>query len=360
MSERVYWRSADPDPEFTDREFLPGADEPPEGISRRTVLQLLGASASLAGLAACKPVEAIVPYVDPPERVVPGVPRQYATTIPLGGQAYGVLVESHEGRPTKIEGNPKHPSTLGASSVWLQAQILDLYDPDRSTSVVQKAKEGTAPKTWSDFVAAWGEIAKASAASGGADLALLIEPFASPTLKRLLDQFQAAFPQAKVVVWDPSGEEGAQARPVYHLDKAKTIVAFDADLFYSHGNPVVQARQFADGRRLGTPAEEMNRLYVVESAYSITGAKADHRFAVPPSQIPAVLRALRDAVKGGGASDPAWVGALAKDLSAHRGESLVVAGGRWGALTPVVDEINGALGNLGQTVTHHEARDAGV
>ncbi|HEX5041907.1 MAG TPA: 4Fe-4S dicluster domain-containing protein [Candidatus Polarisedimenticolaceae bacterium] len=361
MSERVYWRSADPDPEFTDREFLPGADEPPEGISRRTMLQLLGASVSLAGLAGCrKPVEAIVPYVDPPEHVIPGVPRRYATTIPLGGQAYGVIVESHEGRPTKIEGNPRHPSTLGASSVWLQAQILDLYDPDRSQTVLHTEEKQAEPKTWADFVAAWGEIAKAASANGGADLALLIEPFASPTLARLLAQFQAAFPQAKVVVWDPSGEEGSQARPVYHLDKATTIVAFDADLFYSHGNPVVQARQFADGRRLGTPAGEMNRLYVVESAYSITGAKADHRFAVAPSQIPAVLRALRNAVKGGGAADPTWVGALAKDLSAHRGESLVVAGGRWGALTPVVDEINAALGNLGQTITHHEARDAGV
>ncbi len=367
MSERVYWRSPKPDPEFTDREFLEGASEAPEGISRRTMLQLLGASVSLAGLASCrKPVEAIVPYVDPPEHVVPGIPRQYATTIPLGGQAYGVIVESHEGRPTKIEGNPKHPGTLGASSVWLQAQILDLYDPDRSQTVLQRSAtkkeasveghaEAAPAKTWADFVAAWGEIAKASAANGGADLALLIEPFASPTLKRLLDQFQAAFPQAKVVVWDPVAEENLQARPVYHLDKAKVIVSLDADLFYTDGNPVVQARQFADGRRLGTPAEEMNRLYVVESGYTITGAKADHRFALPHGAMPAIAQGL---AQGSDAQHP-WVATIAKDLQAHRGQGLVVAGPRQpAAMHAAVAALNDALGNTGSTVTYTPMTDA--
>jgi molybdopterin-containing oxidoreductase family iron-sulfur binding subunit len=345
MSERVYWR-----------EFLPGASEPPEGISRRTMLQLLGASVSLAGLAGCrKPVEAIVPYVDAPEHVIPGVARRYATTIPLGGQAYGVIVESHEGRPTKIEGNPKHPGTLGASSVWLQAQILDLYDPDRSKTVLQKGKEGAAPKTWADFVAAWGEIAKGASASGGADLALLIEPFASPTLARLLAQFQATFPQAKVVVWEPAGQEDLQVRPVHHLDQAKVIVSLDADLFYSDGNPVVQARQFADGRRLGTPSEEMNRLYVIESAYSITGAKADHRFAVTQGAIAGIAQALG---QGSDARNP-WVATVANDLQAHRGRSLVVAGRRQPAsVHGAVAALNDALGNTGTTVTYTPMTDA--
>jgi hypothetical protein len=367
MSERVYWRSTNPDPEFTDREFLEGASEAPEGISRRTMLQLLGASVSLAGLAGCrKPVEAIVPYVDPPEHVIPGIARRYATTIPMGGQAYGVIVESHEGPAHEDRGEPQAPrNARRLQRLAAGADPRSSTTPDRSQTVLHKgetkkeaSKEGkpemAGAKTWADFVAAWGEIAKAASANGGADLALLIEPFASPTLARLLAQFQAAFPQAKVVVWEPAGEENVPARPVYHLDKAKVIVSLDADLFYSDGNPVVQARQFADGRRLGTPADEMNRLYVIESAYSITGAKADHRFAVPASQMPKIARALQS----GAATDLPWVAAVVKDLAAHGGESLVVAGRRWSALEPFVQAINTALGNVGSTVTYHEAKDA--
>jgi Fe-S-cluster-containing dehydrogenase component len=349
---RVYWRSADPDPEFTDREFLPGATEPPEGITRRTMLQLLGASVSLAGLASCRrPLEAIVPYVDPPEHVVPGIPRRYATTIPLAGEAYGVLVESHEGRPTKIEGNPRHPATLGASSAWLQAQILDLYDPDRSKSVLQKG-EG---KAWADFVTAWSAIAQAAATGGGADLALLVEPFASPTLARLLAQFQAAFPQARVVAWEPAGGPALGGRPVYHLDRARVIVALDADLLYADGNPVVQARQFADGRRMAAAGDGMNRLYAVETGYSVTGAKADHRFAVRPGEIPAIVQALA------AGSDPRrpWVAAVAKDLRANAGASLVVAGRRQpAAVHAAVARLNQALGNEGVTVSSHPSGDA--
>src|SRR5687768_12181251 len=134
------------------------------------MITLLGASLSLAGLTACRrPVEQIVPYVNPPEDVVPGIPRYYATTMPFGRSAYGLIVESHEGRPTKIEGNPNHPSTLGASSARVQASVLGLYDPDRSQAVRLRGES----KAWSDFVAAWGERSKAHAADGGAGLAVI-------------------------------------------------------------------------------------------------------------------------------------------------------------------------------------------
>jgi MoCo/4Fe-4S cofactor protein with predicted Tat translocation signal len=156
---RTYWRSLaqiEDRPEFRtalEREFLEdGAAELADGITRRDMITLLGASLSLAGLAGCRrPVEEIVPYVTAPEEIVPGIPRYYATTMPFGRSAYGLIVESHEGRPTKVEGNPSHPSTLGASSSRVQASVLGLYDPDRSQSVTL---HGTR-KSWTDFVTAW-------------------------------------------------------------------------------------------------------------------------------------------------------------------------------------------------------------
>ena len=156
---RTYWRSLaqiEDRPEFRaalEREFPEGASELPEGVTRRDMMMLLGASLSLAGLAGCRrPVEEIVPYVTAPEEIVPGIPRYYATTMPFRRSAYGLIVESHEGRPTKIEGNPSHPSTLGASSSLVQASVLGLYDPDRSQSVTLQG----ARKSWNDFVTAWG------------------------------------------------------------------------------------------------------------------------------------------------------------------------------------------------------------
>ena len=185
----TYWRSLgeiEDRPEFRahlEREFQEGASELPEGVTRREMITLLGASLSLAGLAGCRrPVEEIVPYVNAPEDIVPGVPRFYATTMPFRRSAYGLIVESHEGRPTKIEGNPAHPSTLGASASIVQASVLGLYDPDRSQSVMLK----DARKSWNDFVAAWGKLAEAHAADEGAGLAVLSESFSSPTMARLV------------------------------------------------------------------------------------------------------------------------------------------------------------------------------
>ena len=194
-----YWRSLaqlEERPEsraFIEREFPEGASELPEGITRRDMMMLLGASLSLAGLAGCRsPVEEIVPYVTAPEDMVPGIPRYYATTMPFRRSAYGLIVESHEGRPTKIEGNPGHPATLGASSARIQASVLGLYDADRSQAVRLKGE----PKSWSDFVTAWTQLSQAHAADGGAGLAVLSESFSSPTLARLASEFRARYPRA--------------------------------------------------------------------------------------------------------------------------------------------------------------------
>src|ERR1041384_5512217 len=197
---REYWRSLaqiEDLPEYRaalERESPEGASELPEGITRREMMTLIGASLSLAGLTGCRrPVEEIVPYVAPPEEVVPGIPRRSATTMPVRRSAYGLIVESHEGRPTKIEGNPAHPSTVGASSARIQASVINLYDPDRSQTVTQKG----ARKSWADFVPAWGPLAQAHAADGGAGLAILSESFSSPTLARLATQLKTLCPKAQ-------------------------------------------------------------------------------------------------------------------------------------------------------------------
>jgi len=389
MTARRYWRSLEQlgdSPGYAERaanEFPEGASELPEGVTRRDMLALLGASLSMAGLAACRrPVDHIVPYVHPPEEVVPGVPQHYATTMPFGLSAYGLVVESLEGRPTKVEGNSLHPATLGSSSAWMQASLYGLFDPDRSRSPL-KAGE---PTTVESFVAAWGEIEAAHLGDQGAALAVLGEPFNSPTLARLKRTFTERFLQARWVTYEPLGDEnhiegirlatGSTHQAVQHFDRAAVIVSIDSDFLASEPESVRQARGFADGRRLASPGDSMNRLYVVESTLTATGATADHRKALPPSRMAAFTAALAGQLAAGGLAlelpegapsasdagvDPAWLSAVAQELLAHRGSSLVTAGPH---LAPEVHaaaiRINAALGNLGTTVTLHDLPDASL
>ena len=356
-----------------EREFPEGASELPEGVTRREMLMLLGASLSLAGMAACRrPVEKIVPYVTAPEEVIPGVPRRYATTMPFGRSAYGLVVESHEGRPTKIEGNELHPATNGRSSVRIQGAILGLYDPDRA----QHVRHGDKDATWAEFVAAWGELEKKHLEDGGAGLALLTPSFASPTRARLLDAFRARFPKAHVAVYEPISDEnvlaaakGADGRvlaPVLDLVNAAVIVALDADLLGNDPEDVRHIAGFAAGRRAAIDGKPMNRLWAIESAYSITGAMADHRVRLASRLIPAVVDALASRVGGGGGADVPgvdgkWLDAAAKDLKDNRGHGLIVAGpGQPGSVHAAVLRMNLALGNVGTTVTYHETHDAAL
>ena len=302
---RTYWRSLaqlEDRPESRaslEREFPEGASELPEGVTRRDMMMLLGASLSLAGLAGCRrPVEEIVPYVTAPEEIVPGIPRYYATTMPFRRSAYGLIVESHEGRPTKIEGNPSHPSTLGASSSRVQASVLGLYDPDRSQSVTLKG----ARKSWSDFVTAWGQLSEAHAADGGAGLAVLSESFSSPTLARLASELRARYPRLQWATYDAVSDEnrlaglrsatGRDLDLMLRLDRASVILALDADPLLTDPEMIRHARGFAAGRRAGASGGAMNRLYAVEGVYSLTGAMADHRLRLESRQIAPFLAAL--------------------------------------------------------------------
>jgi len=382
---KTYWRSLaqlDESPEsraFLEREFPEGASELPEGITRRDMFTLLGATMSIAGLAGCdivrRPVEEIVPYVNAPEDIVPGIPRYYATTMPFGRSAYGLIVESHEGRPTKIEGNPSHPSTLGASSARIQASVLGLYDPDRSQTVRLKGE----PKAWTDFVAAWASFSKAHAADGGAGLAVLSESFSSPTLARLASEFRARYPKATWATYEAVSDEnrlaglrsatGRDLDLMLRIDQASVILALDADPLLTDPEMIRHTRGFAAGRRAGASGGAMNRLYVVEGVFSLTGAMADHRLRLESRQIAPFLSALAARLvspAAGAASpaavpgvDPRWIDAVAKDLLANRGKSLIVAGDRQpAAVHAAVCALNESLGNSGKTVSYFETKDA--
>ncbi len=383
---RTYWRSLgqlDEHPEsraFLEREFPEGASELPEGVTRREMMMLLGASLSLAGLAGCRrPAEEIVPYATAPEEVVPGIPRYYATTMPFRRSAYGLIVESHEGRPTKIEGNPSHPSTLGASSSRVQASVLGLYDPDRSQSI----RSGGAPKSWKDFVTAWEQLSAAHAADGGAGLAVLSESFSSPTLARLASELRVRYPQLQWATYDAVSDEnrvaglrlatGRDLDLMLRFDRASVILALDADPLLTDPEMIRHARGFADGRRAGASGGAMNRLYAVEGVYSLTGAMADHRLRLESRQIAPFLAALaaRLAPPEAGAAglagagvpnvDSRWIDALAKDLLAHRGKGLIVAGERQpAAVHAAVCALNTYLGNAGTTVSYYETKDAAL
>lgn len=386
ISGKTYWRSLNElagSADFVDalgREFPPGAIEPPvdgDGVGRRTFLSLMGASLALGGLVGCRrPVEQILPYSRAPEEVIPGQPLFFATALPMMGTAFGVLVESHEGRPTKIEGNPRHPESLGATTLYTQAAVLDLYDPDRSTS----PREGANARSWDDaaaFLRAEGDKLRGR---NGKGLTILTEAHRSPTLAALLADLRKRLPDARVVRYESfsrdAAREGARlafGRPLetsLDLTKARVIVALDADLFGSDGSPVKQARGFAAGRAVDKDPQAMNRLYAVESTFTITGASADHRLRIQSRKIPAfafalaaelgkrgiaidadVLKALDGKSEGLDAKATKYVAAIAADLAANRGQGAVVAGrSQPKEVHALAHLINHALDNMGRAV----------
>jgi molybdopterin-containing oxidoreductase family iron-sulfur binding subunit len=374
-STRRYWRSVDrllDSPAVREelaRELPPGALEAPDEVTRRGVLQLLSASFGLAGLAACRrPVEHIVPYVEAPVGVTPGVPQRYATTLPLGTDVLGVLVEAHEGRPTKVEGNPLHPTSHGAASALAQAAVLGLYDPDRAASVTDggQASERAAFEAW------WAERATALAAGAGAGLAVLASPFASPTLARLARALLAAYPSARWLAWGPVSDEAvfaghADRRPVYHLERARVALALDCDLLLTESNAVHNAWGFAAARR-PERSEGMLRLYAVESVLSLTGANADHRLALAPALLPAFLaavaRELGVATVAGAplaalpAAHAARARVVARDLRSAGSAGLVAVGRcQPAAMHALALAINEGLGSVGNTLTLHPLDD---
>ncbi len=382
--ENKYWRSLgqlNDSPEYRKqllKEYRTENSDDPNRFSRRNFLSIMGASIALAGLAGCRrPVEKIVPYVMQPEEVIPGVPEYYATTMPLGNSAYGLIVESHEGRPTKIEGNPKHPSSMGTTNLFMQASILNLYDPDRSSSVRNKGDK----KKIDDFQKFWKEQLEKYTQNKGAGLAVFSESFSSPTLERLKAEFHKKFPKASWLVYEPINDinsltaiknlTGKSLRPLYHCDKADIIVSLDADFMQTETESLTAAQGFTSGRKITSPEDKMNRLYVVESGYSITGAMADHRMKLKSSEIGRLLWALAEELKSRGIRidvpepkleinfDSNWLVALADDLIKARGKSLIVVGRNQPTIVhELALSVNYALNNLNKTIGFVEDKES--
>ncbi len=238
-------------------EFSSQAGRFEDGVGRRDFLRLMGASLAAGGLGACtrQPDERIVPYATNPEATIPGRPRHFATTMSTGAGALGLLVESHEGRPTKIEGNPDHPSSLGATDAFAQAAILGLYDPDRSHTV----KRAGRISTWSEFVEALRGELESPTIRDGAGLRILTSRVLSPTLDAQLAALTERYPEARIHLWYPvhrdnerGGAELAFGRDLttrYHFDRADLIIAFDADCLGAGPDGVRNARDFAQKRK---------------------------------------------------------------------------------------------------------------
>jgi MoCo/4Fe-4S cofactor protein with predicted Tat translocation signal len=362
---------------FLENEFPANSDEKKsDGIERRDVLKLMAASAAMAGLSACTklPPEKIVPYAHPPEEIIPGRPLFYATSFPQHGISAGVLVESHMGRPTKIEGNPDHPGSRGGTDVFTQASILALYDPDRSQTVLNEGRVSS----WTDFAAAMRNARTGLLTSKGAGLRILTKTVTSPTLGAQLHNLLARFPQAKWHQWEPcSGDtvrEGARmafGRPVntvYHFDQADVIVSLDADFLTVGPGHARYARDFASRRDLAAgAASKLNRLYVAESMATSTGASSDHRLPLRSSEIDDLARQLAStlgvavppSVNASSKIPAGWVNAVARDLTAHKGSSIVIAGEQQPPfIHALAHAINAALDNVGKTVTYTEPLEA--
>ena len=298
------------------REFPPLASEWPGDVSRRDFLRLMGASLTLAGLSGCtrQPLEKIVPYVRQPEELVPGQPLYFATALTLEGYARGVLVESHEGRPTKIEGNPQHPASLGASDVFMQAELLQLYDPDRSKTVMR----GKEVSTWDEFLAVVADKRRQWLANRGEGLRLLTGQISSPTLIDQIAGLLKQFPAARWHVHEPLAS--LSPKPFYDIAKADVIVSLAEDFLGAGPAQLRYVRDFSRRRRVEGNSSNLNRLYVAESTPTITGAMADHRFVLAPS----ALRAFGMAVAAG--KGPSKWNPVLQDFRAHPGQSLVLTG----------------------------------
>ncbi len=369
-----YWRSleelaqTDEFRAFVDDEFPNRAIDWNDSASRRRFLTLMGASIALAGSTACtvQPKETIVPYVRQPEEFVPGVPLFYATAMSVAGIATGLLVESHLGRPTKIEGNPQHPASLGATDAFMQASVLTLYDPDRSQTVTLNGRINT----WGNFLTALMNVKEVAGLRQGDGFRILTGTVSSPTLAAQLQEFLAAFPKAKWHQYEPCGRHAVRAgsiaafgnvlNTIYRFDQARVIVSLEAD-FLCSGMPgglryardyTSRRRSAAENRGAGAP-----RLYVAEATPSLTGGMADHRLRMRSAEVETFASSLHSALQTGTGNDR--IKAILKDLNSARGESIVIAGEHQPPrVHAIAHAMNQALGNAGKTVVYTDPVEA--
>ncbi len=390
-----FWRSLEArsrSPELIEAskgEFPQGADQLADEPSRRSFMQLVGASTALVGAAACqRPNQKIYPYVRRPPEVTPGNPLHFATAYSLEGYARGLVVESHGGRPTKIEGNSDHPDSLGATTALDQALILGLYDDNRARQITHRREPGLGPEpaAWRSILVMIAERSEKLAQKNGAGLRFLVDPSASPLQADLRARLSERFPQAKFVAFSAVAAEGAAlgnklafGRPLetrHDLAQAQVILALDADFLGDGPEQVKLSRQFGASR---TPGPAMSRLYVAEPCFTPTGMLADHRLRLRGSEILALAQALvvelakqpgldglaplAGLPRAAASVDARWVAALAKDLARTRGKCAIIAGRRQpAAVHALAAAMNSALRNVGATVNYATplAIDGGV
>jgi MoCo/4Fe-4S cofactor protein with predicted Tat translocation signal len=382
---KQYWRTLEElagDPDFEEllhREFPRQApSEWDDSVDRRDFLRLMAASLALAGLSGCgrAPEQYIVPYVKQPDGLVPGNPQFYATAMPFGADAIGLLVEGHEGRPTKIEGNPDHPSSLGATNAFAQASILDLYDPDRAQTATQAGEI----RTWSQFLDAAQSLAATFRSTRGEGLRILSGIINSPSVAADLQIILTLYPLAKWHQWEPAVGDGTRegaklafgnyVNTVYRPENAEVILSLDSDFLASGPGNVHYMRKFYSRRKLDQFSEadrlglEMSRLYVVEPTPSVTGSGADHRLPLRSAEIEQFARALAAKLGLGGSGKltgdaEKWLDAVVKDLKKYPRRTLVVAGEQQPAeVHALVHAVNHALGNVGTTLYYTEPVEA--
>jgi Fe-S-cluster-containing dehydrogenase component len=339
------------------------------GVNRRDFLSLMAASLALAGVEGCTPAaslpEKIVPYVQAPEQLLPGIPLHFATAMPFGGYGIGLIARSEEGRPVKVEGNPHHPASLGSTDIFAQASVLNLYDPDRAKSITS----GGAISTLDPFVSVLSERLEAVRPKGGSGLRFLSGRITSPSENDLMNRILHEFPNAVWHQYEPVNDDNARAGAklafgrvvdtIYNFDRADVIVSLDSDFLSWGPAHIRQIQQFAARRAVQPGAAGMNRLYVFESAPTIAGMKADHRAALRPADITrlAVALASRLGVSGSGNQElnEQWFDPLMRDLQSHTGSTLVIAGETQPPFVhALIHAINEKLGNAGRTVEYRE------
>jgi molybdopterin-containing oxidoreductase family iron-sulfur binding subunit len=393
---KTYWRSLEelvdaPEfREFVEREFPQQAEEWNDPVERRTFLKVMGASLALAGLSGCvyQSPEKIVSYITQPEEEVPGRALFFATAVTLGGIATPLLARSNEGRPTKVEGNADHPINktgdgsqppYSATDIFAQASVLSLYDPDRSQTPL--FRDETRP--WTGFVGEIRTLLNGSDGNGGqrakqgAGLRFLTETITSPTLAAQMKEVLTALPQAKWHQYEPVNNDNARAgavlafgqpvNTIYDFSKAERILSLDSDFLSAYPGILRYARDFAARRRLTEGKKEMSRLYVIESTPSITGANADHRWMVRPSELEGYAAALSQkltnatgtADTGASGKSQPNVDAILSDLNQYKGASLVIPGREASpTVHALAHSINAALGNIGKTVFYTDPIEA--
>ncbi|GAB4197991.1 MAG: TAT-variant-translocated molybdopterin oxidoreductase [Sandaracinaceae bacterium] len=362
-----------------------------KGVSRRDFMVATASITAAAAASGCirRPAEQILPHTRAPEYALPGIALHFASVLSHNGEALGVLVEQHEGRPTKIEGNADHPSSNpsrlgvhGGSDISAQAAIFGLYDQDRSAHVMRRDGESRVESSWSEFDEAITAHMATLERDGGASLAVVHEPITSPTLLRVKQAFARRYPAARFYTWASVSDAnvraglqaaiGRRARPVVDYSVAQVIVSLDCDFLQTEPGAVRNARLFAQGRRLESAQSPMNRLYVVESTLSTTGACADHRLRLASSDVLAYAKSLARALSAQGVRELAavagdggsievpseWLEKVAQDLVSHRGRAVVVAGSRQPpAVHALVAAINSALGANDRVVQYVEVVD---